>query len=146
MCVVHPPLGKTTVLKFGNAIWVLVCLLPLNGEFTVWLVSSHLPLALSFWICIVRVSSHRPTGPVALSKASSSTLMYVHSGELLPPCPHPLQSSSLAPEVWVIYIHHDPWKHVLLLLVCTNSHILFITTQRFQVILPEFPFIWTLYP
>lgn len=99
--VVHLPLGRTTALIFGNAIWAPVCLLSLNGELTVWLVSSHLPLALSIWIYIVRLSSHSSIRPGALPAASSSTLSFLHPGDLLLLANTPLPSVTL--QVWLTH-------------------------------------------
>lgn len=91
-------------------------------ESSVWLVSSHLPLALSFWIYIVRLSSHWSMRPGALPTASSSTLRLLHPGDLLCSYEHPLLLSHYKCDLFtvlckgfnicaldvLIVIHHIP--------------------------------------
>lgn len=118
----------------------------LNGEFIVWLVSSHLPLAHSSRICIVRVSSLWPTGPGALG----NILMYPqieHPGDSLPPCPPPFP---------ILLSHHQKYDSFAYTMTHENMfsfpfflykhpHSVLALFPRFKIILPE-SLSWTLRP
>lgn len=137
-----------------------VCLLHLNAEFSVWLVPSHLPPALS-WPDVHRQGNLPLSGRAERARSLASVLISPLRCALMgttashaPHHPQPLFFSSLSHQILrPVHKHNDSGKHVgffVCLFFCCfgiNAHTLFLTIPSFQnTLTPPSFFIRTLCP